>query len=214
MAFSSRTSSKAKHSHSTGRPRAAPSPLSGYGSSFQPQQIMSPPPSPVAYSALPPVSADIYSASGLDVMGILLQIFSRPHPQVHLGPVDCSCSFVICDLYRPDTPILYASDAFTQLTGYSKSEVLGRNPRFMQKPPARQDSRTGASHGGGWGGGRGRSAAVAAMKDAVERNREVQLQVRNYKKSGREFVNLLSIIPVPCEDGTCRYSVGFMAEER
>jgi len=37
---------------------------------------------------------------------------------------------------------------------------------------------------------------VARMRWAVEGNREVQVEVVNYKKSGEAFVNLLSIVPL------------------
>jgi hypothetical protein len=35
------------------------------------------------------------------------------------------------------------------------------------------------------------------MREAVQRNQEVQVQVVNYKKTGEAFVNLVSIIPIP-----------------
>lgn len=41
-------------------------------------------------------------------------------------------NFVICDPSLPDCPIVFASDAFLELTGYPREEVLGRNCRFLQ----------------------------------------------------------------------------------
>ena len=41
-------------------------------------------------------------------------------------------NFVISDPHLPDCPIVFASDAFLELTGYSREEILGRNCRFMQ----------------------------------------------------------------------------------
>ena len=43
-------------------------------------------------------------------------------------------SVVVTDPRRADNPIVYASDAFLKLTGYSAAEVLGRNCRFLQGP--------------------------------------------------------------------------------
>ncbi|KAF8029666.1 hypothetical protein BT93_E2175 [Corymbia citriodora subsp. variegata] len=40
-------------------------------------------------------------------------------------------SFVLTDVNLPDMPIVYASDAFLKLTGYSRHEVLGWNCRFL-----------------------------------------------------------------------------------
>lgn len=41
-------------------------------------------------------------------------------------------NFVICDPSLPDCPIVFASDAFLELTEYPREEVLGRNCRFLQ----------------------------------------------------------------------------------
>lgn len=54
--------------------------------------------------------------------------------------------------------------------------------------------------------------AVRKMRRAVEMNREVQVEVVNYKKSGQGFVNLLSIIPVRYGGVRFNYAVGFLCE--
>eukprot|EP00614_Pseudopedinella_elastica_P018339 CAMPEP_0172646164 /NCGR_PEP_ID=MMETSP1068-20121228/240100_1 /TAXON_ID=35684 /ORGANISM="Pseudopedinella elastica, Strain CCMP716" /LENGTH=348 /DNA_ID=CAMNT_0013460417 /DNA_START=167 /DNA_END=1213 /DNA_ORIENTATION=+ len=43
-------------------------------------------------------------------------------------------SFVITDPYLPDNPIVFASRAFLDSTGYTMEQVLGRNCRFLQGP--------------------------------------------------------------------------------
>jgi hypothetical protein len=60
---------------------------------------------------------------------------------------------------------------------------------------------------------------VRAMRRAVRGNREVQVEVVNYKKSGEMFVNLVTIIPVQVRAagayggrGVYNYSVGFMCD--
>ena len=45
-------------------------------------------------------------------------------------------NFVISDPHLPDCPIVFASDAFMELTGYSREEILGRNCRFLQVHPS------------------------------------------------------------------------------
>ena len=35
---------------------------------------------------------------------------------------------------QSDNPIVYCSEGFCKLTGYKRSEVLGRNCRFLQGP--------------------------------------------------------------------------------
>ena len=43
-------------------------------------------------------------------------------------------NFVISDPSVPDNPIVYASQGFLTLTGYTLDQVLGRNCRFLQGP--------------------------------------------------------------------------------
>jgi len=43
-------------------------------------------------------------------------------------------NFVVCDPALPDCPIVFASDAFLELSEYSREEILGRNCRFLQGP--------------------------------------------------------------------------------
>lgn len=54
----------------------------------------------------------LYSESGFDMMGILSRVASRPNPQVTIGPVDFTCSFVVADARLPEEPIVYASPTF------------------------------------------------------------------------------------------------------
>lgn len=49
-------------------------------------------------------------------------------------------SFCVTDPQLPDNPIVYASDNFIQLTGYERSQVLGRNCRFLQGPDTDPDA--------------------------------------------------------------------------
>ncbi len=38
----------------------------------------------------------------------------------------------IADCSQPDMPLIYANEAFARITGYSVSESLGKNCRFLQ----------------------------------------------------------------------------------
>lgn len=134
-------------------------------------------------------------------MTILLHLRARPHPVIELGPVDCSVAIVLCDLEAPDTPIIYASDAFCQLTGYSRHEVLGRNCRFLQKP--RKSSHKAEKTD---------KHSIQRMRQAVHGGQEIQLQVSNFKRNGKRFTNILSIIPLQIGPNGNWYSVGLLSE--
>src|SRR3712207_4895780 len=43
-------------------------------------------------------------------------------------------AMLITDPRQPDNPILFVNDAFSDLTGYSREETVGRNCRFLQGP--------------------------------------------------------------------------------
>lgn len=171
--------------------------------------LSTPEPSTVAKSKWRPVQDPViypglYSGTGFDMMTILLQVIARPNPKVELGPVDCSVALILCDLELPDCPIVYASESFCELTGYSKSEVLGRNCRFLQAPRGKNPATylvSGAD-----------KVAKHRMHQAVATQDEVQLQITNYKKNGQRFTNILTIIPVAPTATGYRYAVGFQVE--
>jgi PAS domain S-box-containing protein len=135
-------------------------------------------------------------------MTILLQVRCRPHPVIDLGAVDCSVSLVLCDLEQPDAPIVYASDSFLELTGYSRQEVIGRNCRFLQTPNSAACTATAGID----------RVAIKRMSQAVQSKQEIQLQVYNYKKNGQRFTNILSIIPLQMGLSHHNYAVGFQCE--
>ncbi|KJZ78603.1 hypothetical protein HIM_01994 [Hirsutella minnesotensis 3608] len=155
----------------------------------------------------PLIFPGLYSATGVDMMGILLRVISRPNPQIELGAIDCSVSLVLCDLELPDAPIVYVSDSFCQLTGYSKPEVLGRNCRFLQSPPTGYASPINSGTGSG-----ADKAVIRRIRQAINSRREVQLEVTNYKKNGVRFTNALSIVPIAMNSSGYHYAVGFQVE--
>ena len=131
----------------------------------------------------------IYSTSGFDVLSIMARVATRPNPTLKLGPVDLSCSFLIVDVRRFDSPVVYASPGFITLTGYGEHEILGRNCRFLQAPGGnvvKGEERRATAH-----------SSVAQMKNATVANKECQTCLINYKKDGTAFMNLVSIIPLP-----------------
>jgi diguanylate cyclase (GGDEF)-like protein/PAS domain S-box-containing protein len=83
---------------------------------------------------------------------------------------------VVVDATSDDLPIVFVSEGFELLTGYSSAEVVGRNPRFLQGPQT--DPRS-----------------VAALRDAIAAGREAHATVLNYRDDGTPFYNDISIAP-------------------
>ncbi|EEY21888.1 vivid PAS protein VVD [Verticillium alfalfae VaMs.102] len=152
-------------------------------------------------NADPVMYPGLYCPSGFDMMSILFRVMGRSSPKVELGPIDCSVALVLCDLAQPDCPIVYASEAFTFLTGYSNAEILGRNCRFLQAPGGKVSRSSPRKYVD--------DRMVKQMRKAVEKNDEVQLEVQNFRKDGSPFMNILTMIPVTWDSEDYRYSVGF-----
>ena len=99
----------------------------------------------------------------------------------------------ITDPNRPDNPMIYINDAFEKLTGYSKTNSVGRNCRFLQGEGSDQD-------------------AVAEMREAVDNGDPASVELRNYRKSGDPFWNKVDIAPVHGPDGEVSNFVGFQTD--
>ncbi|KAI0761095.1 PAS domain-containing protein, partial [Irpex lacteus] len=122
------------------------------------------------------------------LLSILARVVTRPNPKIVLGPVDMTCSFVVVDVRRFDSPIVYASPTFCKLTGYAENEVVGRNCRFLQSPDGSVQRGEQRRHTA--------AEAVAHMRKSLSADKECQVSLINYRKDGSAFVNLVTVIPV------------------
>ncbi|KAB2081011.1 hypothetical protein ES319_A05G103900v1 [Gossypium barbadense] len=98
-------------------------------------------------------------------------------------------NFVITDTRLPDNPIIFASDSFLELTEYSREEILGRNCRFLQGPETDP-------------------ATVRKIREAIDNQTEVTVQLINYTKSGKKFWNLFHLQPMRDQKGEVQYFIG------
>ncbi|KAG0647420.1 White collar 1 [Hyphodiscus hymeniophilus] len=148
---------------------------------------------------------NIYSSSGFDMLGALMKVATRNDPEINIGKVDMSCAFVVCDITQPDIPIIYVSDIFERLTGYSKHEVLGRNCRFLQSPEGKVQAGAPRQFVD--------SDPVWYLKQRVLKKKEAQRSLINYRKGGQPFMNLLTMIPITGEDDIeIKYYVGLQVD--
>ncbi|MGF1552216.1 MAG: PAS domain-containing protein [Paracoccaceae bacterium] len=102
-------------------------------------------------------------------------------------------SISIADPSVEDCPLVYVNRAFTLLTGYSETDCLGRNCRFLQG----EDTDP---------------AACATLREAVEHGREATVTLKNYRAGGAPFWNQLGIAPVRDDEGTIVYVIGIQRE--
>ncbi|KAI0630933.1 hypothetical protein C8Q77DRAFT_1062367 [Trametes polyzona] len=153
----------------------------------------------------------VYSSSGFDLLSILARVVNRPYPKISLGPVDLSCSFVVTDTRRFDSPIAYASPTFYKLTGYDEHEVIGRNCRFLQAPGGHVQRGQERVHTA--------PEAVAHLRKNIIADKECQISIINYRKDGSAFINMVSVIPIrggvlnlPEEADDIVFHVGFQVD--
>lgn len=92
----------------------------------------------------------------------------------------------ITDPQREDNPIIFANNAFIEMTGYARDEIVGQNCRFLQGPETDRE-------------------VVAKVRQAIDARDEVAVEIVNYRKDGSSFWNALFISPVYNESGELIY---------
>jgi len=86
-------------------------------------------------------------------------------------------NFAISDPSLPDNPIVFVSQGFLDLTGYTLDQVLGRNCRFLQGPGTDQ-------------------AAVDTIRQGVKEGIDTSVCLLNYKADGTPFWNQFFVAPL------------------
>ncbi|THU66173.1 hypothetical protein C4D60_Mb05t11370 [Musa balbisiana] len=103
-------------------------------------------------------------------------------------------SFVLTDPQLPDMPIVYASDEFLSLTGYSRHEILGHNYEFLNGP----DTEVEVLH---------------QIRQSIQVECACTVRLLNYRKDGSSFWNLLHISPVRNASGKVAFYVNVQIDE-
>ncbi|MFZ1643531.1 MAG: response regulator, partial [Candidatus Contendobacter sp.] len=94
-------------------------------------------------------------------------------------------SIVITDL---DGRIEYVNEAFLRTTGYSRDEVLGRNPRVLQS-------------------GQTPKATYVALWDALTRGQVWKGEFHNRRKDGSDYIEFAIVTPIRQPDGRITHYV-------
>ena len=104
---------------------------------------------------------------------------------VGLSPI----ATVISNPRRPDNPLEVANSAFCSLTGYSESEIIGRNCRFLAGPLTEP-----------W--------ITDRIRDAIAARRPVLADILNYRRDGRPFRNAVLVSPLFDDEGRLAWFLG------
>jgi PAS domain S-box-containing protein len=91
-------------------------------------------------------------------------------------------AMVFADACETDNPIIFANDAFLELTGYAREEVLGQSFNFFMAHVADKE-------------------ALALIQKQLEGHSETDAEILYRRKDGREFWAALFVSPVRDDDG-------------
>ncbi|XP_071691040.1 protein TWIN LOV 1 [Rutidosis leptorrhynchoides] len=119
---------------------------------------------------------------------------SRVGASLNISLARIKQSFVLTDPHKPDIPIVYASDAFLELTGYTRHEVLGRSCRFLS------GQQTDVS------------TQLQITTNSIQTGKSRTMCILNYRKDGSSFWNFLYMSPVRNASGKIAYFVEVQKE--
>ncbi len=95
---------------------------------------------------------------------------------------DANVPITLADPSQSDEPLVYVNDAFEEMTGYPPEETLGRNCLFLQGEDTDPEK-------------------TAALRDAIDNEEPLSVELRNYRQDGTEFWNRLTVTPIYDDDG-------------
>ena len=97
-----------------------------------------------------------------------------------------SMSIASASTHKPGFPLIYVNENFMKISGDEKSEILGRNCKFLQDSKADPES-------------------ILKMRDALRNALPVKVHITNRSKQGKYFRNLLAMKPLFDQHGNYRY---------
>jgi hypothetical protein len=105
-------------------------------------------------------------------------------------------SIAIGNSYLPDCPLIGLSDGFEKLTGFARDDALGKNCRFLNRD---------------CGGTPEQEDILSKLRESTQTGKECLVSVRNRKKDGSFFQNLLYLSAIRVGDRS--YMVGIQADD-
>src|SRR6476661_372295 len=100
---------------------------------------------------------------------------------------------VLSNPRKADNPLEVANQAFCELTGYSESEILGRNCRFLSGIATEP-----------W--------LTERIREGVRNRKSVLVDILNYKKDGSPFRNAVLVTPLFDSNGELSWFLGSQVE--
>ncbi|EBA12411.1 PAS domain-containing protein [Roseobacter sp. CCS2] len=99
----------------------------------------------------------------------------------------------LSDPNLPEDSLILANSPFYRMTGFGPTEALGKNCRFLQGPNTQKHVRK-------------------TIAGDLMANRDSQVLIRNYRKSGEQFDNFLFIFTILDSKGAPLFRIGSQFE--
>jgi PAS domain S-box-containing protein len=93
-----------------------------------------------------------------------------------------SIMITTADLDPPGPQVIFVNPAFTEMTGYSRSEILGKTPRLLQGPKTDRQM-------------------LRRLRETITRGENFTAETVNYRKDGGEYFVAWDITPVRDGEG-------------
>lgn len=100
---------------------------------------------------------------------------------------------VVSNPRLPDNPIVGCNDAFMELTGYGKDEIIGRNCRFLHGPGTEPE-------------------LTEQLRTGIAARVPVMVEILNYKRDGTPFRNAVMVAPIFDAAGELEWFLGSQVE--
>ncbi|MEX2396899.1 MAG: PAS domain S-box protein [Balneolales bacterium] len=97
-------------------------------------------------------------------------------------------AILILNTEKPDHPIVYSNDAFHKMSGYRRSEILGKSPNILSGPDTSK-------------------AKLYKVEQALQENNSCKMELISYKKNGQGYWKSISMIPVKDSKGHCSHYI-------
>ncbi|WP_313931779.1 MULTISPECIES: PAS domain S-box protein [Nostoc] len=104
-----------------------------------------------------------------------------------------SNGIIITDARLAYNPVIYVNPAFEEITGYSATDVIGQNCRFLQGSDTKQ-------------------LALDELRSSIKAGKSCKVVLRNYRKDGKLFWNQLNISPIHDENGKLSHFIGIQTD--
>ncbi|MGK7376484.1 EAL domain-containing protein [Planococcus sp. 1R117A] len=95
--------------------------------------------------------------------------------------VEFQTGFVVLNHDAEDTPIIYANQAFCEMSGFSEDEIVGFNGRFMH-------------------GSKTDPEVVRKIRDCIDARTACTYEIINYRKDGSPFWNEITVQPISIQE--------------